>query len=197
VTNASKEFLSPFADLVRAAGRACRRRVPTLKAWARKLIVAALIPISLSAASCDPLFKAQAERMGVTVNEDGVPVIVAVPCPDERVVVMELLDPESVVEGTRSTYWRVRSDQAVVGKTYMLPINNQPPAAFELVVRLAGDLPEDVALLAEVGTLSNAGDPAGAAREFRIEDLQVGEVLAAGGQLVSFDEFITSARDAC
>jgi hypothetical protein len=43
------------------------------------LIVAALIPISLSAASCDPLFKAQAERMGVTVNEDGVPVIVAVP----------------------------------------------------------------------------------------------------------------------
>jgi hypothetical protein len=130
-------------------------------------------------------------------HEDGVPVIVAVPCPDERVVTMGLLDAESVLEGPLTTYWRVRSDQAVVGKTYMLPINNQPPAAFELVVRLAGDLPEDLALLAEVGTLSNAGDPAGAAREFRIEDLQVGEVLARGGQLVSFDEFITSARDAC
>jgi hypothetical protein len=168
-----------------------------LRARTRRLVVAALIPISLSAASCDTLFKAQAERMGVTANKDGVPVIVAVPCPDERVVTMGLLDAESVLEGPLTTYWRVRSDQAVVGKTYMLPINNQPPAAFELVVRLAGDLPEDVALLAEVGTLSNAGDPAGAAREFRIEDLQVGEVLAAGGQLVSFDEFITSARDAC
>ena len=160
------------------------------------MVVAALIPISLSAASCDPLFKAQAERMGVTANEDGVPVIVAVPCPNERVAVMELLDPESVVEGTRSTYWRVRSDQAVEGKTYMLSINNQPPAAFELVVRLAGDLPADVPLLASVGTLSNEGDSGGSAREFRIEDLRVGEILARGG-LVSLDEFITSARDAC
>ena len=79
----------------------------------------------------------------------------------------------------------------------MLPINNQPPAAFEPVVRLAGDLPADVALLAGVGTLSNTGDRAGAAREFRIEDLRVGEVLARGRQLVSFDEFMTSARDAC
>ena len=86
-----------------------------------------------------PLFKAQAERMGVTVDEDGVPVIVAVPCPNERVAAMELLDPESVVEGTR----------------------------------------------------------AGAAREFGIEDLRVGEVLDRGHQLVSFDEFMTSARDAC
>jgi len=168
-----------------------------LTARARRSVVSALIPISLSAASCDPLFKAQEERMGVTANEDGVPVIVAVPCPNERVAVMELLDPESVVEGTPSTYWRVRSDQAVVGKTYMLPINNQPPAAFDLVVRLAGDLPADVPLLAGVGTLSNAGDPSGAAREFRIEELRMGEVLARGHQLVSLDEFMTSARDAC
>jgi len=168
-----------------------------LKARTRRLVVAALIPISLSAASCDTLFKAHAERMGVAANEDGVPVIVAVPCPDERVVTMGLLDAESVLEGPITTYWRVRSNQAVVGKTYMLPINNQPAAAFELVVRLAGDLPEDLALLAEVGTLSNAGDPAGAAREFRLGELRVGEVLARGGQLVSFDEFITSARDAC
>jgi hypothetical protein len=79
----------------------------------------------------------------------------------------------------------------------MLPINNQPPAAFELVVRLAGDLPADIPLLADVGTLSNEGDPSGAAREFRIGELRVGEVLARGGQLVSFDEFMTSARDAC
>jgi hypothetical protein len=68
-----------------------------LTARARRLVVVALIPISLLAASCDPLFEAPAKRMGVTVNEDGVPVIVAVPCPDERVVTMELLDPESVV----------------------------------------------------------------------------------------------------
>ena len=47
-----------------------------LNARARELVVVGLIPISLSAASCDRLFKAQAERMGVTVNEDGVPVIV-------------------------------------------------------------------------------------------------------------------------
>jgi hypothetical protein len=168
-----------------------------LKARARRLVVIALIPISLSAASCDPLFKAQAERMGVTVNEDGVPVIVAVPCPNERVAVMELLDPESVVEGTPSTYWRVRSDQAVEGKTYMLPINNQPPAAFELVVRLAGDLPAYVPLLASVGILSNTGDPSGASREFRIGDLRVGEVWVRGHRLVGFDEFMMSARDAC
>jgi hypothetical protein len=166
-------------------------------ARARRLVVAALIPISLSAASCEPLFKAQAERMGVTVNEDGVPVIVAVPCPNERVTTMELLHPESVVEGTPITYWRVRSDQAVVGKTYMVPIHNQPPAAFDLVVRLAGDLPTDIPLLADVRTLSNEGDPSGAAREFRIEDLRVGEVLDWGHQLISFDEFMTSARDAC
>jgi hypothetical protein len=131
-----------------------------LKGPARKLVVAALIPISLSAASCDPLFQAQAERMGVTVNEDGVPVIVAVPCPDERVVTMELLDAESVVEGIPSTYWRVRSDQAVVGKTYLLPINNQPPAAFDLVVRLVGDLPADIALLGRRQSPTN-GDRAG------------------------------------
>ncbi len=49
----------------------------------------------------------------------------------------------------------------------------------------------------DVRTLSNEGDPAGAAREFRIEELRVGEVLARGGQLVSLDEFMTSARDAC
>jgi len=110
---------------------------------------------------------------------------------------MELLDPESVVDGTPSTYWSVRSDQAVQGKTYMLPVNNQPPASFDLVVRLAGDLPGDVPLLANVRTLSNAGDPAGSAREFRIEELRMGEVLARSGQLVSLDEFMTSARDAC
>jgi hypothetical protein len=167
-----------------------------LTARARKFVVAALIPMSLSAASCEPLFKAQEERMGVTANEDGVPVIVAVPCPGERVTVMELLDPESVVEGTPTTYWSVRSDQAVVGKTYMVPVDNQPPASFDLVVRLAGDLPADIPLLASVGTLSNEGDPLGAAREFRLEELRVGEILARGG-LVSFDEFITSARDAC
>lgn len=135
--------------------------------------------------------------MGLTANEDGVPVIVAAPCPNERVAVMELLDPESVVEGTPTTYWSVRSDQAVVGKTYMLPINNQPPAAFELVVRLAEDLPADVPLLANVRTLSNEGDPAGSAREFRIDELRVGEVLARSGELVSLDEFMMSARDAC
>ena len=168
-----------------------------LTARARRLVVLALIPISLSAASCDPLFKAQAERMGVTVNEDGVPVIVAVPCPNERVATMELLDAESVLEGTPITYWRVRSDQAVVGKTYMVPINNQPPAAFDLVVRLEGDLPADIPLGADVRTLTNEGDHMGAAREFQIEELGVGEVLARGGQLVSFDEFMTSARDAC
>ena len=50
-----------------------------LTARARRLVGVALIPISLSAASYDPLFKAQSERMGVTVNEDGVPVIIAVP----------------------------------------------------------------------------------------------------------------------
>ena len=172
------------------------RMVPVLTARARRFVVVALIPISLSAASCDPLFKAQAERMGVTVNEDGVPIIVAVPCPNERVAVMGLLDPESVLEGPLTTYWRVRSDQAVVGKTYRLPIDNHPPAAFDLVVRLAGDLPTDIPLLADVGTLSNEGDRAGAAREFRIEELRVGEILARGG-LVSFDEFMTSARDAC
>ncbi len=168
-----------------------------LTARARRLVVLALIPMSLSAASCDPLFEAQAQRMGVTVNEDGVPVIIAVPCPDERVVTMELLDPESVVEGTPTTYWRVRSDQAVVGKTYMVPINNQPPAGFDLVVRLVGDLPTFVPLLASVGTLTDEGDHMGAAREFRIGDLRMGEVWVRGHRLVSFDEFMTSARDAC
>jgi len=168
-----------------------------LTARARRSVVSALIPMSFAAVSCDPLFQAQSERMGVTVNEDGVPVIVAVPCPNERVAAMELLDPESVVEGTPTTYWSVRSDQAVQGKTYMLPINNQPPAGFDLVVRLAGDLPADIPLLADVRTLSNEGDPSGAAREFRIEDLRVGEVLDLGHQLVSLDEFMTSARDAC
>lgn len=168
-----------------------------LTARARRLVVAALIPITLSVASCDPLFKAQAERMGVTLNEDGVPVIVAVPCPNERVTIVELLDAESVVEEAPLTYWSVRSDQAVVGKSYMVPINNQPPAPFDLVVRLAGDLPAGIALLADVRTVTTAVDHMGAAREFRIEDLRVGEVLARGHQLVSFDEFMTSARDAC
>ena len=168
-----------------------------LTAQARRLVVVALIPISLSAASCDTLFKAQAERMGVTVNEDGVPVIVAVPCPEERVVTMELLDPESVVEGTPTTYWKVRTNQAAVGKTYMLPVDNQPPAGFDLVVRLAGDLPAYVPLLASVGTLTSEGDPSGAGREFRIGDLRVGEVWVRGHRLVSIDEFMTSARDAC
>jgi hypothetical protein len=79
----------------------------------------------------------------------------------------------------------------------MLPINNQPPAGFDLVGRLVGDLPADIALQAGVRTLSSEGDRSGAAREFRIEDLRAGEVLARGGQLVSFDEFMTSARDAC
>jgi hypothetical protein len=168
-----------------------------LTARARRLVVAALIPMSLAAVSCDPLFQAESERMGVTVNEDGVPVIVAVPCPNERVAAMELLDAESVVEGTPTTYWSVRSDQSVQGKAYMLPINNQPPAAFDLVVRLEGDLPESVALLADVRTLTSEGDRSGAAREFRIEDLRVGEVRALAGELVSFDEFMASARDAC
>jgi hypothetical protein len=108
-----------------------------------------------------------------------------------------LLDAESVLEGPLTTYWRVRSDQAVIGKTYMLPItiSRQQPSIW--LFRLAGDLPEDIALLANVRTLSNAGDPAGAAREFRLGELRMGEVLARGRQLVSFDEFMTSARDAC
>jgi hypothetical protein len=168
-----------------------------LTARARRLVVSALIPMSLSAVSCDTLFQAESERMGVTVNKDGVPVIVAVPCPNERVAAMELLDPESVVEGTPTTYWSVRSDQSVVGKTYRLRINNQPPAAFDLVVRLAEGPAADIPLLADVRTLSNEGDRSGAAREFRIEDLRVGEVLALAGELVSLDEFMTSAREAC
>ena len=153
--------------------------------------------VQLSAISCDTLFQAESERMGVTVNDDGVPVIVAVPCPNERVAAMELLDAESVLEGTPTTYWSVRSDQSVQGKAYMLPINNQPPAAFDLVVRLAESPPANIALVADVRTLSNEGDRSGAAREFRIEDLRMGEVLALAGELVSLDEFMTSARDAC
>ena len=168
-----------------------------LTARARELVVAALIPMSLSAVSCESMFDAESERMGVTVNEDGVPVIVAVPCPNERVVTMELLNAESVVEEAPMTYWRVRSDQAVDGKTYMVPINNQPPVAFDLVVRLAENPPADISLVADVRTLSNEGDRSGAAREFRIEDLRVGEVLAIAGELVSLDEFMTSAMDTC
>jgi hypothetical protein len=168
-----------------------------LNAPARRLVLVALIPISISTASCDPLFKAQAERLGVTIDEDGVPVIVAVPCPNERVTTMGLLDPESVVEGAPMTYWRVRSDQTVDGKTYMLPIDNQPPAVFDLVVRLAGDLPTYIPLLADVGTLTDEGDHMGAAREFGMGDLRMGEVWVQGHRLVSFDEFMTSARDAC
>jgi hypothetical protein len=72
----------------------------------------------------------------------------------------------------------------------------QPPAAFDRVVRLAENPPADVPL-ADVRTLSNEGDRSGAAREFRIEDLRVGEVLALGGELVSLGEFMTSARDGC
>jgi hypothetical protein len=37
--------------------------VPMLTALARRLVVVALIPMSLSAASCDPLWEAQEERM--------------------------------------------------------------------------------------------------------------------------------------
>jgi hypothetical protein len=133
----------------------------------------------------------------VTADEDGVPVIVAVPCPNERVVTMEPLDAESVVEGTPNDPLEGPIRSSGGGKTYMLPINNQPPAGFDLVGRLVGDLPADIALLAGVRTLSSEGDRSGAAREFRIEDLQVGEVLARGGQLVSIGEFMTSARDAC
>jgi hypothetical protein len=51
-------------------------------------------------------------------------------------------------------------------------------------------------LLADVRTtLSNDGI-ARAAREFRIEQLRVSEVLAGGDQL-SLGELMTSARDAC
>jgi hypothetical protein len=156
-------------------------------------VVAALIPMSLSAASCDPLFKAQAERMGVTINRDGVPVIVAVPCPDERVVTMELLDGESVLAGTPTAYWRVRSDRAVVGKTYVVPIDNQPPSGCSCGRRPARKHPSG----GQRQTLTNVGDPSGAGREFRIGDLRVGEVLARGGQFVSLDEFMMSAWDVC
>lgn len=168
-----------------------------MRARSRRLVVAALIPISLSAASCEPLWKAQEERLGVTVDENGVPVIVAVPCPNERVTTMELLDPESVVEGPLTTYWRVRSDQTVEGEAYMLRIDNEPSEVFHLVVRLEGHLPTVIPLLANVRTLTNEGDHMGAAREFRIIDLRVGEVWVRGHRLVSFDEFMTSAREAC
>jgi hypothetical protein len=133
----------------------------------------------------------------VTADEDGVPVIVAVPLFERTRGDHGTADAESVVEGSPNDLLEVRSDQAVGGKTYVLPINNQPPAGFGLVGRLVGDLPADIALLAGVRTLSSEGDRSGAAREFRIEDLQVGEVLARGGQLVSIGEFMTSARDAC
>jgi hypothetical protein len=56
--------------------------------------------------------------------------------------------------------------------------------------------PASIPLLVDVGTLTNEGDHSGAAREFWIGDLRMGEVLARGG-LVGFDEFTTRARDAC
>jgi hypothetical protein len=135
--------------------------------------------------------------MGVTINEEGDPVIVAAPCPNERVVALELVDPSSVLEGTPIPDWRVRSRHAAEGGLYMVPINNDPPPGFYLVDSLAESLPMNVTLLANVRTRTNEGDPGGAAREFRIEDLQIGQVLARGGQLISMEEFLTSARDAC
>jgi hypothetical protein len=58
--------------------------------------------------------------------------------------------------------------------------------------------------LVGVSNLTNEGDHGGAARQFRIQDLDlaveflgVGEVWVRGHRLVGLDEFMTSARDAC
>jgi hypothetical protein len=80
-------------------------------------------------------------------------------------------------------------------KWYVSSISRQQPSIWLFDWR--EDLPADLALLADVRTLTNEGDHSGAAREFRIEDLRMGEVWVRGHRLVGFDEFMTSARDAC
>jgi hypothetical protein len=103
---------------------------------------------------------------------------------------MELLDAESVVEEAPTTYWSVRSDQTVVGRRTWYPstISRQQPSIW--LFDWQETCRQTSLWAADVRTLTNAGDPMGAAREFRIEDLRVGEILARGGQIVSFDEFI-------
>jgi hypothetical protein len=165
--------------------------------WPRVAVIGIL---ALAAStSCDPLFKEHAERMGLTVSADGVPEIVSVLCPGERLEKVSLEDPASLTgEGEVMTvWWQVRASDRSDGRVRIVPVSDPPPAGYDLEVPLSIELDGETSYLAVVAIRTDDGSPTGASREFRVDDLQQGDVLTRGGSTVTLDEFVEDASASC
>jgi hypothetical protein len=153
---------------------------------------------SVAGTACDPLFKPEQERLGVSINTRGEIVIVGWICPGDRLVSAALVDPSSVSEdgsGTERTYWRVRPTDDITSGLFTIPVSAAPPDGFELATS-PQDWNSDSSILATIGVESSAGNPQGAAKEFLVSELQVGKVLARSDSL-SPEQFQEVASSSC
>jgi hypothetical protein len=161
----------------------------------------ALIGVLALAAStsCDLLFKENADRMGVTLSTDGVPEIVSVLCPGEQLEKLSLEDPASVTEEgeVMTVWWQVRASDRSGGRVHTVRVSDPPPAGYDLEVPLSIEFNGETSYLAAVDIRTDEGAPTGASREFRMDDLQQGNVLTRGGTRVAFDEFVEAASASC
>jgi hypothetical protein len=154
---------------------------------------------SVAGTACDPLFKSEQERLGVSINTRGEVVIVGWICTGDRLVSAALVDPSSVSEdgsGTKRTYWRVRPIDDITSGLFTIPVSPEPPDGFELATTPPEDLESDSPILATVGVEGSDGRPQGAAKEFLVSELQVNKVMARSDYL-SPEEFQEAAASSC
>jgi hypothetical protein len=160
----------------------------------------ALGGLLLVMAACDPLFEAEADKMGIALGGDGTPIILVTPCEDEFVESVGLINPASVIDDdgtvTEEDYWEVEIDRPRPGVAVSVATDDTPPAGMSLTVRLRIELGPSQDLMAVYSGTRGDDRRFGSAKEFRIEDLEPGMVMTDSDS-VTMEEYEEVAHGAC
>jgi hypothetical protein len=93
--------------------------------------------------------------------------------------------------------WQLEATGAQTDGVHVVPIDDEVPEGFDATVPLGRELRPDELLLASASWLRQDDSSTGAAREFRLDDLRQGEVIARGDSALSMSDFVREGEEAC
>lgn len=166
----------------------CHRNTSILRRVSTPVVVAIW---SFAIAACDSF--STFDRLGVSIDADASVQIHYLACDYERVAAVSLFDAhDGAQEEDDELLWEIRSEDGADGGVFT--VGSQPDGFVESVP-LENTLPSDAPLTVAVEPQGSVG----AALTFRVVDLQVGSVWAAGKPASNIDAeaFEERARASC
>lgn len=156
------------------------------------LVLGSLV-VSIALSSCDPLGKADEEKIGVTRAPNGQVEMIVYVCPGNELKTVQLLEVDTKTGGTRAVLWGMTADPPIGSGTHNIPIGGAVPAGFEVTQPLRGSaVPTGIELSATaVGTWG------GSAVVFFAKDLGVGDIMSGGGTSPTLSDFVGHASKGC